>query len=172
MRFPSYKWTSEDAKAFRFAIEPIMDPVEVLRVYVCESGLNPHAQNGVAFGLCQATLSTLRVIGWKSSGANFAKLTVSQQVPYCRTLIQKQIDAIGYKPTNAQELYVANLSPLAAKKRSSVIYKAPSKAYEGNKGLDRGKKGYITPDDLGAAITRHSRDTVLLTVIKLLEDTK
>jgi hypothetical protein len=171
VKFPPYKWSIDDAKAFIDAITPTgIDAREVAKVYQCESGLNPHATNGFAFGLCQATKQTLRGIGWKNGMDDFVNLTVRDQAAWCAEVIRAQIKAIGYVPRDAGELYVANLSPAAARSRSSVIYRAPSKEYDGNKGLDVGKKGYITPDDMRAAIRRHSKDSSLLTVFKLFDE--
>lgn len=128
-----------------------------LLVYTEESNLDPHVSSGSAWGLAQINAGTLKDIGWTDPPAEFGKLGVGDQAPWIQKLLEYQTKIIGFTPTNALDLFTANLSPAAARSKSIVIYDSndPSQAayYKGNKGLDRDKKGYITRNDLALVLT-------------------
>jgi hypothetical protein len=148
-------WTDDEAGAFLDAMLPTGVPINaLLMVYTAESGLNPHATSGIAWGLCQAIESTLRGVGWGKPASEFGKLDVTAQAPWIARIVQSQIRMIGFVPKNALDLYVANFSPLAARNNADVIYRAPSANYEKNRNLDRKGKGYIDRADLAAALER------------------
>lgn len=152
------RWTDYEATSFVDAMLPTGVPIQaLLNVYAAESGLDPHASSGIAWGLCQAIESTLKSVGWfkdHKKAAEFGALSVDRQAPWIALILASQIRAIGFTPKSALDLYVANFSPLAARSRADVLYRAPSKAYEANRGLDRAKKGYIDRADLTNALER------------------
>lgn len=155
------RWTRSDMKAFMDAVGPTGVKVpDALLVYTAESGLDPsatsHDKSGhpVAFGICQATLQTLRGLNWSLTGEDFAKYDVPHQAPWVGKLLRSQIEAIGYTPANALALYVANFSPAGARSRSEIIYRAPSAEYTANSALDRDRKGYIAKADLASTLER------------------
>lgn len=129
-----------------------IEPEHALLVYAAESRLNPAAANRAAWGLPQAQAPLLRALGWQDEPSAFARLTVAQQAPWIRRILESQIRDIGYTPASALELYTANFSPLAAREKRWVIYSRddPSQTdfYNSNRNLDREKKGYITTGDL------------------------
>jgi len=152
-------WTDEEMFIFNNCVKRTGVPTEAaLAVYTGESGLNPKASSGAAFGIAQITAATLRDIGWSSPAKDFLQLGVADQAPWIEKLLNYQAKAVGFTPTNALDLYVTNLSPAAAKAHRDVIYSAsvPSEvaAYEGNKGLDKAKKGYIDRADLALYLDR------------------
>jgi len=153
-------WTASDVDAFVREVGPSGVPLDAaLLVYASESGLDPAASSGIAWGICQAIGSTLKAIGWTQRASDFGKLTVAQQAPWVARLLAYQIRSIGFTPTNALDLYVANFSPMAAKNHSDVLYRSGTQAYEKNRGLDRGKKGFIDRADLQAALDRAQQTT-------------
>jgi hypothetical protein len=151
-------WSDNDAQKFLDELTPLGIPIDaILQVYAAESSLDPKASSGIAWGLCQAIESTLKGVGWFTShkkASEFGQLTVAQQAPWLAKVVASQIRMIGFVPKNAVDFYTANFSPLAARNKSDVIYRAPSMAYEKNRGLDRAKKGYIDRADLAAALAR------------------
>lgn len=151
-------WSDNDAKAFADELTPLGIPLDaILQVYAAESGLDPKASSGIAWGLCQAIEPTLKGAGWFAShkkAAEFGKLTVAQQAPWLANIVASQIRMIGFTPKNAVDFYAANFNPSAARAKADVMYRAPSAAYEANRNLDRAKKGYIDRADLAAALDR------------------
>lgn len=159
-------WTASDAEAFVDAVAPTGVPLDAaLAVYAAESGLDPAASSGVAWGICQAIAGTLKAIGWTRPAKEFAALRVSEQAPWVGRLIAYQIRAIGFTPKSSLDLYVANFSPLAARNHSDVIYRAGTNAYDKNRNLDQGKKGFIDRADLAAALTRAVNSTAYQTTL-------
>lgn len=162
-------WSDHDALAFVDAMTGTGVPLEaLLAVYAAESGLDPHASSGIAWGICQAIESTLKGVGWFAKhkrASEFGKLTVAEQAPWVARVVAAQIRMIGYTPTNALDLYVANFSPLAARNRSDVIYRAGSLAYDKNRALDVDKKGHIDRSDLNRALERAVKSEPYLVTI-------
>lgn len=149
----AFAWSDEDMWTFSNYVKQSGVPPEVaLQVYTAESGLNPAASSGIAFGLAQMTGATLRDLGWSESAKAFARLSVANQAPWIMKLLQYQSKAIGFVPSSALDLYVANLSPAAARARADIIYRqdnpAQKQAYQNNANLDTGRKGYIDRSDL------------------------
>jgi len=152
------EWTDDEMFVFYNHVKGTLVPPEAaLLVYTVESNLDPRATSGIAWGLPQMTGATLKDIGWTEPAANFAKLGVADQAPWIAKLLQYQSKSIGFVPDNALDLFVANLSPAAAARKSVTIYDgsvpAQAAAYKNNKGLDRAHKGYITRNDLTAVLT-------------------
>jgi len=148
-------WSDDEMRVFGKAVDSTGVPVPVvLEVYTAESGLDPHASSGVAWGLPQAIAGTLKDLGWWGTPESFGNLSVSEQAPWIAKLLKAQIKAIGYVPKNPLDLYVASLSPRAARQHADILYSRDStfpedrQAYEANVGLDRAAKGHIDRADL------------------------
>lgn len=157
-------WSDDDMRAFKSAVEASGVPLDVaLQVYASESGLDPAASAGTAWGLPQFIESTLRGLGWKDAPSRFAQLSVAQQAPWIGRLLKSQVAYLGYVPQTAVELYAVNFWPAAAKRREDVILVRDSqdarerRAYAANAGLDRARKGWIAREDLQVSLNRVSK---------------
>lgn len=155
------QWSDEDAKAFVAAVKSTSVPVDyALQLYAAESGLDPQASSGIAWGLAQFIGSTLKSLGWQRSAAEFGGLSVAEQAPWIAKLLKAQVAMLGRVPSSALDLYVLNFWPKAARAGYDVILVRDSRearerqAYEKNKSLDRTGKGYITRGDLQTALDR------------------
>ena len=157
-------WSDDDMKAFVKAVDAAGVPLDAaFEVYASESGLDPAASSGNAWGIAQITGQTLRGLGYPSDGASFGGLSVAEQAPWIGRLLKSQVAYLGYKPRDAVDLYAVNFWPKAAKTREEVILVRDSKdareagAYRANAGLDRAKKGTITRDDLRVSLQKIAR---------------
>lgn len=152
---PLVEWSDYDMRKFIAEVAPIGVPLDaVLMVYAAESGLDPRASSGIAWGVPQLTARTGKDIGWTRPMPEFATLPVSQQAPWIAKLIAYQARMIGFVPSNALDMYVANMSPRAAREHADVLYRAGTEAYENNASLDTGRKGFIDRKDLQDALNR------------------
>lgn len=168
-----YDWTDHDMRTFISELEPLGVPLaDSLLVYTSESGLDPQASSGIAFGICQLTQIAAKEIGWTRPLREFGTLSVYQQAPWIAKLQASQIRMIGYTPKTALELYVANLSPKAAAARSDVIYVQGTKNYAKNANLDRDKKGYISASDLDRSLNGARQSPIYLAAIEHLKRMK
>jgi hypothetical protein len=151
-------WSDNDAQTFLDELTPLGIPIDaLLQVYAAESGLDPKASSGIAWGLCQAIEPTLKGAGWFAShkkASEFGQLTVAQQAPWLANIVASQIRMIGFVPKNATDFYAANFNPSAARAKADVMYSAPSTAYTKNRNLDQSAKGFINRADLAAALAR------------------
>lgn len=134
-------------------------PLEhLLLMFYAESGLDPQATSGAAWGINQAQGPLLKLAGFHGNPPDYCLLSVREQLPIVRKCVQVQINAIGHAPQTPGEVWRMNLSPSAAQKRSEVIYARDNPAqrrfYEANKALDTGNKGTITLSDLETRIGR------------------
>ena len=164
------QWSDGDMQAFVDEVRPLGIPLaDSLLVYTAESGLDPTASSGIAWGLPQLTQISAKQIGWTRPLRDFGTLTVAQQAPWIAKLQASQIRMIGYTPKNALELYVANFSPKAAAARSEVIYRRGTASYTKNANLDRDHKGYIAAADLKVALDRARSSTTYQNAVKQLE---
>jgi hypothetical protein len=146
-------WTPDEMGVYRTELGTLGIPLaELLLLLAVESGLDPHASSGSAWGLHQAQAPLLRRAGWLSTPESFGDLGVAEQLPWIRRMLQLQIKTIGYVPKTSIDLFRMNLSPAAAKSKASVIYdrSQPKQRaqYDANKALDRAGKGRIDLDDL------------------------
>lgn len=152
---PLVEWSDYDMRAFVSEVAPIGVPLDAaLMVYTAESGLDPRASSGIGWGVPQLTARTAKDLGWTRPIREFATLPVSQQAPWIAKLMAYQARMIGFVPTTALDLYVANLSPRAAREHADVLYRAGTDAYEKNASLDTGSKGFIDRRDLQASLNR------------------
>lgn len=167
---PVVKWTDSDMQAFMDEVRPLGIPLaDSLLVYAAESGLDPTASSGIAWGLPQLTQIAAKQIGWTRPLREFGTLTVAEQAPWIAKLQASQIRMIGYTPKDALELYVANLSPKAAAARSEVIYRQGTASYAKNANLDRDHKGYIAAADLKVSLDRARSTTTYQDAVKQME---
>jgi len=142
-------------QAFATQISPSGVPIDAaLLVYTAESGLNPRASSGIAWGIAQMTARTLKGLGWTAPGKDFGTLSVAEQSPWIAKLVASQVRMIGFVPKNALDLYVANFKPAAAANREDVLWRKGQDAYAKNANLDREKKGYIDRHDLQVSLSR------------------
>ena len=158
---PGVEWSDDDARAFTAAVKAANVPVEAaLQVYAAESGLDPQASSGIAWGLAQFVGPTLKGLGWQRSAAEFGGLSVAEQAPWIAKLLRQQVAMLGRVPSSALDLYILNFWPAAARAGYDVILVRDSQvakerqAYAKNKGLDRAGKGYITRGDLQTSLDR------------------
>lgn len=158
---PGVEWSDDDALAFTQAVKAAGVPVDAaLQVYAAESGLDPQASSGIAWGLAQFVGKTLKGLGWQRSAAEFGGLTVAEQAPWITKLLKAQVAMLGRVPNSALDLYILNFWPAAARAGYDVILVRDSQvakerqAYAANKGLDRAGKGYITRGDLQTSLDR------------------
>lgn len=158
---PNVEWSDDDALAFTAAVKAAGVPVEAaLQVYAAESGLDPQASSGIAWGLAQFVGKTLKGLGWQRSAAEFGGLSVAEQAPWIAKLLKQQVAILGRVPSSALDLYVLNFWPAAARAGYDVVLVRDSQvakerqAYAANKNLDRAGKGYITRGDLQTSLDR------------------
>ena len=153
-------WSDSEMRAYIELFTPVLgnhlEPY--LAMMAAESGLDPQASSGSAWGLNQAQGPLLRAAGWRATPAAFGGLNVIGQLPFVARMLKVQIGGIGYVPITGAEFWRMNLSPKAAKERADVIYtrERDPRAYAGNKGLDQGKKGFINMADLQTVFDRVS----------------
>lgn len=128
------------------------DLEDVLLLFAVESRLDPAAKRSNAWGLMQAQLPLLREVGWKAEPAAFASLKVQRQLPWVAKMLEVLVRRIMRKPDGAADWLRLNLSPVAARKQSEIVYsrqKDPS-FYAANATLDVNADGAITMSDLRA----------------------
>lgn len=149
------RWTDREIRLFADEVSSIGVPPEAaLLVYTSESGLDPAASSGPAFGIPQLTSGTAKAIGWSGRIADFGKLSVTEQIPWIGRLLAYQARSIGHVPKDATDLYVANFCPRAARTNDDVLYRMGSVAYDKNMQLDRDRKGFIARSDLEESLRR------------------
>lgn len=149
------QWTDREMRLFADEVASIGIPPEAaLLVYTAESGLDPAASSGPAFGLPQLTADTAKSIGWQRRLVDFGKLSVADQIPWIGRLLAMQSRTLGHPPKDASELYVVNFCPRAARENDDVLYRRGSIAYSKNVQLDRDGKGYISRGDLDESLRR------------------
>ena len=154
------RWTDREMRLFADEVASIGVPPEAaLLVYTSESGLDPTASSGPAFGIPQLTAGTAKAIGWQSRIADFGKLSVADQIPWIGRLLAYQARSIGFLPKTASDLYVVNFCPRAAREGDDVLYRRGSIAYAKNAQLDRTGKGYISRGDLDESLRRAEQST-------------
>lgn len=164
------RWSDAEMQAFIDQVRPLGIPLaDSLLVYTAESGLDPSASSGIAWGIPQLTQIAAKQVGWTRPLREFGTLTAAQQAPWIAKLQAAQIRMIGYTPKDALELYVANLSPKAAAARSEVIYRQGTDAYTKNANLDRDHKGYIAAADLKVSLDRARSTTTYQDAVKQME---
>ena len=167
---PSFNWTDRDMRDFVREVESIGVPAETaLLVYTAETGLDPKASSGIAWGLPQMLGATLKTIGWTAKPSDFSALSVSLQAPWIAKLLALQARIIGYVPKDPLDLYVANFKPSAAAQRDEILYVKGSDAYAKNYRLDRKNKGFISRSDLADRLEIAKQTSIYRQAIELLD---
>lgn len=137
-----------------------INPDTMLLVYTVESGLDPHATSGSAWGLNQAQGPLLRAAGWTEEPSAFGRLGVADQAPWLAKMLEIQIRQVGRQHIrNALDLYVMNISPSAARSEKEVIFARDNPAerdfYEANfRVFDPKRTGVITREQVKRVLDR------------------
>lgn len=154
-------WTIYDRTGIR--------PEWLVPVLASESGLNPAIPNRAGapyYGINQISGTWLANAGIDVS--DYLTWPASRQLevvvlPY----MAAQVQAFGALQSGIR-VYQANFYPASLKYApglGDVIVSSPSPAYTANMGLDVGRKGYITPGDLGAFVGKAAAHTYVQNVI-------
>ena len=153
--FPA-KWVQDDAfitKVKSSAKSLNCDPKELLACMAFETGrsFDPGLKNFIgATGLIQFIESTAKSLG--TTTAKLAAMTRDEQMDWVLKYFKAGPVAKVSAP-KLEDLYMQILWPKAVGKPDDyVLFEAPSKAYEQNKGLDKTKKGYVTKADAAAKV--------------------
>jgi len=157
----SLDWPATGAALWSIYDQTGIRPEWVLPVVHLESGFDPSVVNpGGCVGLFQLCPGTY---------GNYVSVPVSE---YRTWSASQQLagpalaywrNALGYGPIrSATRLMQAQLAPgelSSAPSLDSVVYRAPSSGYEGNRGVfDPSGKGYFTVQDLANAMASHASD--------------
>jgi hypothetical protein len=135
------------------------DPLDVLKLLINESGLNPQAFNGSGFSSGQGAvgINQLAPVNWgyfQNQGlsvSQYQALTADAQLPYVFAYFQAVMQGHGLSSISGRDLYWLNFLPATYSPHSTdlhVIVTSSSGYYTNNKGLDHGSKGFITAGDL------------------------
>lgn len=100
-----------------------------------------------AIGLIQFLPSTARNIG--TTTEQLAQMSAEQQLDYVEKYLQPYIGRLK----SLNDVYLAILNPAnIGQKDDHILFSAPSKAYNQNKGFDKENKGYVTVKDVSKNI--------------------
>jgi hypothetical protein len=112
---------------------------------------NPSLRNSIgATGLIQFIRPT--AIGLGTTTDALAAMTRVEQMVWVEKYFKKGPVAKVASP-QVEDLYMQILWPVAVgKPLDYVLFRAPDKAYEQNKGLDKEKKGYVTKSDAAGKV--------------------
>ncbi len=133
------------------------DPLDVLKLLLSESGLQPSARNSTGFpeGEFAVGLNQLAPVNWgyfsPMSADDYAALTAEQQLPYVFAYFSASMKAHGLSKISGRDLYWLNFLPATFVPFSTDLHQivdSSSPYYAPNAGLDHGGKGYITAGDL------------------------
>lgn len=106
-----------------------------------------NAAGSGAVGLIQFMPNTARALG--TTTAALESLTAEQQLVF----VQRYFEPYRGRLDDLEDVYMAVLSPNAIGRPSDdVLFAAPSKAYEQNRGLDADADGRITKREAAAAV--------------------
>lgn len=122
----------------------VKNPDWLMIVIWAESQFKTDAKNpkSTATGLIQFIESTAKSIG--TTTAELRQMNHVQQLKYVRLYLISQIKAKGV-PSDGYQLYLLVHYPVAVNRPdSTVVYRSPSDAYNGNNGLDYNKDGTVT----------------------------
>ncbi len=151
---------------------------DFLQVWTFESGINSHQQTNVVdprtglrygnAGINQMGETERRNTGFPpDSLAAWLALSNEEQHTFVERFYQSAARMGGGARAfrDAGSVYVATFAPAFLSHSGEPdfpLYRAPSKEYAANRGLDRAKKGYISVADMGAALETASRSPVFL----------
>jgi len=127
--------------------------IDLLACMAFETGrtFNPSLRNSIgATGLIQFIRPT--AIGLGTTTDALAAMTRVEQMVWVEKYFKKGPVAKVASP-QVEDLYMQILWPVAVgKPLDYVLFRAPDKAYEQNKGLDKEKKGYVTKSDAAGKV--------------------
>ena len=153
--FPA-KWVQDSAfidKVKAAATSLNCSGTELLACMAFETGrtFDPGLKNFIgATGLIQFIESTAKSLGTTTNA--LAAMTREEQMAYVLKYFKTGPVAKVSNP-KLEDLYMQILWPKAVGKPDTyVLFEAPTKAYEQNKGLDKEKKGYVTKADAAAKV--------------------
>lgn len=136
-------------------------PVDMARVMMNESGINPKAKNpnADANGLIQFMGPTLAGLGWAFGGEKFRELSAVDQLSWVKKYYEPKAQ---WGLESAARLYLATFLPALMQNNAShsPIFVLCGKhgpldwAYGPNRSFDQDGKGYITVGDLEKAVER------------------
>lgn len=149
-------------------------PRNMLAVMYSESGVRANAKNPNhdANGLIQFMGPTLKGMGWTKGGAEFRKLTATEQLPWVRRYYAPHVGHLG----NVAALYVATFLPALVKHAGNRDYVLVAKegqlgwAYAPNAVFDANKDYKITVGELEDAVLRNCRGPRWAEILARLED--
>lgn len=162
------KWQSIRRSALRIGCSP--HDLATVICFETSTTFSPAVRNkdSKAVGLIQFT--KIGLSGMKESRTldEIAKLSFEEQM----VLVERYIKGHQEKTKSTlADLYMLVFSPkYAGAAMTSILYKAPSKSYTFNKGLDKEGKGYITKRDAALAVYSHLPKVVKRVMELELED--
>jgi hypothetical protein len=133
-----------------------IDPLDALKLFLSESGLQPGAQNGSAVGINQLVSMNYGYFA-PLSASQYQALTAEQQLPYAFAYFAQVMKNHGLTSISGRDLYWLNFLPayyVPGAGDSHVIITSASPYYAPNIGLDHGQKGSITAGDLQYALDK------------------
>lgn len=139
------------------------DYKDLLGLIWCESNFDPAKWHGTsAIGLIQFTDVCIdelnRIYNLNLTKEKIAKMSALEQLDLVEKSLLRSKEIAGFSSSHklsAAELYIINLAPAYAKRRSYILSKSDSDGYyNSNKGLDINKDGYITRDELKTFIQK------------------
>lgn len=145
------------------------DPLDVLKLLLSESGLQPTAANprGFPAGQFAAGINQLAPVNWHYfaplTAAQYIALSAEEQLPYAFAYFNTVMRGAGLSSITGRDLYVLNFLPAFYKSGqpdSAVLVSSSSGYYKNNastdpskpQGLDHGRKGYISYGDMQIAL--------------------
>ena len=141
------------AKVCRIAADLGCEADDLMACMAFESGetFSPAVRNAAgsgATGLIQFMPSTATLLG--TTTAALARMTPERQLDY----VAKYFLPYKGRLKTIEDVYMAILWPAAiGKPNEHVLFKAPSKTYAQNKGLDRDRDGRVTKREAAAAVS-------------------
>ena len=155
---PILAWGAKVGEAFRRRVVEIAadlgcDPNHLMAAMAFETGesFSPSVRNAAgsgATGLIQFMPSTATLLG--TTTAALARMTPERQLDY----VAKYFLPYRGRLRTIEDVYMAILWPAAIGKPSEhVLFKAPSKTYAQNKGLDKDRDGRVTKREAAAAVS-------------------
>ena len=128
------------------------DPIGVAEMLMNESGFNPSATNSIGcVGLNQICPGSQGIFSSDYTAAQYANLTVSEQLPYVFAYFQQWLTKYGLGSISARDLYWLNFLPATYVPNSPDSYVIATKGdgyYDANASLDVDGSGTITAGDL------------------------
>ena len=149
-------WGARVSPAFKTKVIGICahlqcDPSHLMSAMAFETGetFSPSIKNKVsgATGLIQFMRSTAKGLGTTLEA--LAAMTAVDQLDF----VARHFESKRGRMKTLSDVYMAILFPVAVgKAEAHVLFKAPSKAYEQNKGLDANKDGEVTKGEAAAKV--------------------